>query len=349
MTGEVPAIAVNARVLSSSLTGVQRYLSSILNYMPDGVVELHPTDPKHGVRGHAWEQLLLPARLERKLLWSPSNTGPLSVTKQVLTVHDLASFDHPEFLNSRFAAWYRFLLPRLVRRVRRIIAVSEFTKERLMELFGIPEERIAVIWNGVDDRFRPQAEGQVSLALNKLGIPTRRYFVALGSLEPRKNLQRLLQAWSRIVLDLPDDVWLVLAGAKGKSLIFDATSFDPLPPRVHLTGYVPDEMLPALYTGAIATPYLSVYEGFGLPPLEAMACGTQALTSNRTALPEVVGDAALAVDPYDVDAISDGLIRLVGDTDFRAVLRRRGFERAKRFSWRSTAEQTWRVLGEAAE
>jgi len=349
MAGKSGRVTVNTRILAGHLTGVQRYLLSILANLPGTIDQIGPVSPLHGICGHSWEQIVLPKRLAGgELLWSPSNTGPLSVAKQVLTVHDLVALDHPEFLNPRFAAWYRFLLPKLARRVRRIIAVSEFTKRRLVEALEIPEDRVSVILNGVDDRFCTQSEEQISTTREKLGIPSRHYLVALGSLEPRKNLKRLLEAWSRAVSGLPDDVWLVVAGVKGKAMVFDGLSFDPLPPRVYLSGHVPDELLPALYAGAIAAPYLSVYEGFGLPPLEAMACGTPALTGNRTALPEVIGDAALMVDPYKVGAICEGLTSLVTDRELRENLRQRGLERARQFTWKRAAEQTWWVLQQAA-
>lgn len=341
-------ICVNTRILGGHLTGVQRYLLSIFEYLPGSIHRIGPERPAHGVRGHAWEQFALPAKVRGEVLWSPSNTGPLAVTRQVLTVHDLVPIDHPEFLNPRFAAWYQFLLPKLVRRVRHIIAISEFTKQRLMDAFGVSEQRITVIWNGVDERFRPQPLELIAAAIEELGIPSSRYLFALGSLEPRKNLRRLLEAWARIVHQLPDDVWLVLAGARGKSIVFDGMSFEPLPPRVHLTGHVPDQLLPALYSGAIAALYVSVYEGFGLPPLEAMACGTPALTGDQTALPEVVGNAALTVDPYDVGAIGAGLQSLVTDDVLRQDLRERGLQRATRFHWKDTADRTWHVLEEVA-
>ncbi len=140
----------------------------------------------------------------------------------------------------------------------------------------------------------------------------------------------------------------MVAGAKGKDIIFKNTSLDKLPPKVCMPGYVPDEYLPTLYSGAIALVYVSLYEGFGLPPLEAMACGTPVLTSNVTSLPEVVGDAALMVDPYDVDAIAEGIKRLIEDDNLRRELSQKGLARAKLFSWDRTAEVTWSVLKEAA-
>ncbi len=253
------------------------------------------------------------------------------------------------FLTPRFAAWYRFLVPRLVRRISRIIVISEFTKSRLLETTEINEEKITVIMNGVDHRFAPQDSETIEYAVRNLGLPTKHYILSIGSLEPRKNLGRLLRAWETVYRRLPEDVWLVVSGAKGKSLVFqDVPELQALPPRVFLTGHVSDELLPPLYAGALAFAYLSVYEGFGLPPLEAMASGTPALVGNRASLPEVVGDAAVQVDPFDAEAIADGLLRLVEDRSLREDLVQKGLERVKQFSWDRTAEQTWRVLEEAA-
>jgi glycosyltransferase involved in cell wall biosynthesis len=200
----------------------------------------------------------------------------------------------------------------------------------------------------VDARFHPIGADEIKRARVRLGIPSEHYLVTLGSLEPRKNLPRLLQAWAAIQNRIPADVWLVLAGAQGKRTVFGEVLFEDLPPRVHLTGHVPDELLPALYSGAIASPYLSLYEGFGLPPLEAMACGTPPLTGNLASLPEVVGDAGVMVDPNDVDAIADGIYRLVEDPQLRLVLRNKGLNRASQFSWEKTARQTRAFLEEVA-
>jgi len=342
-------VVVNARILSSVLTGVQRYTLELLSRFDDRVRTFAPKARLDGVRGHLWEQIVLPRRLKGELLFSPGNTGPLAVRRQVITVHDVVPLDHPEWLNPQFAAWYRFLVPSLVRRVRRVIAISEFTRKRLLERTGVEPEKIVVIPNGVDARFHPRSEEDVRRVRDALGIPTAHYVLSLGSLEPRKNLHRLLQAWGLIQAEVPEDVWLIVAGAKGKPLVFRDVSFDRLPPRVYLTGHVPDEHLPALYSGALAFVYVSVYEGFGLPPLEAMASGTPTLTSNQTALPEVVGDAGLMVDPYEVEAIAWEIKRLVEDSVLRAGLRKKGLERAKQFSWDKTAELTWKVLQEAAQ
>lgn len=342
-------ITVNTRILGTHLTGVQRYTLELLSRFKGNLQEIKPVRPLHGIRGHAWEQVILPTKLHGGLLWSPSNTGPLAVERQVVTIQDVSPMDHPQWMNPRFAAWYRFLTPRLARRVRSILTISEFTKQRIVAHCPESESKIHVVHLGVDARFHPIDEDVIKQARERLAIPSPHYLVALGSLEPRKNLSRLLQAWAAIQARIPGDVWLVIAGAQGRRLVFGDVSFENLPPRVHLTGHVPDELLPALYSGAIAAPYLSLYEGFGLPPLEAMACGTPPLTGNLASLPEVVGDAGVMLDPYDVDAIADGLLRLVEDSTLRAELSRKGLERVKQFSWEKTAELTWPVLKEAAE
>ena len=292
---------------------------------------------------------MLPIKVGKNVLWSPSNTGPLTVTRQVLTIHDVVPLDHPEWLNWKFAAWYRFLLPRLVLRVRRVIAISEFTKKRLIATTKIAPDKIIVIPNGVDGCFRPRPEIEVTSALEALGLPAKRYLLTVGSLEPRKNLRRLLAAWHLARASVAEDIWLVVAGGNGRAMIFgDTTGAEDVPPRVHLTGHVSDDLLPVLYAGAMAFVYVSEYEGFGLPPLEAMASGVPVLVSKTTAFPEVVGDAGLYINPHDVEEITEGLIRLLTDPVLAAELAARGLERAKLFSWERTAALTLKVLQEVA-
>ena len=338
---------VNTRILASHTTGVQRYLIELLARMPE-LQQVAPAKALAGMRGHAWEQLRLPGRCHGELLWSPSNTGPLALRNQVVTIHDVVPLDHPEWLNRRFAAWYRFLIPRLARRVRHVIVDSDFTRQRLIAHSGISQEKISVIHCGVEARFQPQSPHSIAAARTALQLPPVRYVLAVGSLEPRKNLGRLLLAWAQLLPQLPPDLWLVLAGAKGKSLVFaDVPELKRLPERVHLSGYVPDELLPALYAGAEVFVYPSVYEGFGLPPLEAMACGTPVIVGNRASLPEVVGDAGLSVDPYRFEAIAQGLMQLLGDAEQRARLRQAGRDQAARFEWGRAASQTLQVLQRA--
>lgn len=341
-------IVCNTRALSSNLTGVQRYTLELLSRFGNGLERIAPKNPQHGIKGHAWEQFSLPIKVGNRLLWSPSNSGPIIIEKQVVSVMDVSPLDHPDWSSWKFSSWYQFLLPTLINRVRGVLTISEFSRQRILHYCPKAESKVHVTLLAADSRFRPVDNVKIAQAVRFLGLPSAHYIVALGSLEPRKNLKSLLMAWIQVQSKLPDEVWLVLAGAKGKSLVFGNQSYEDLPPRVHLTGHVPDDVLPALYSGAMASVYLSFYEGFGLPPLEAMSCGTPVLVSNVTSLPEVVGDAALTVDPLDVEAVGAGLIRLVEDTALRADLKLRGLERAKLFSWDKTAQQTWQVLEEAA-
>jgi len=342
-------IAVNTRILGSHLTGAQRYTLELLSRFGNKVEVIKPSAPMHGVIGHAWEQLVLPGQLRGKLLFSPSNTGPLAVKNQVLTIHDVVPLDHPEWLNPRFATWYQFLIQKLAKRVAHVLTVSEFSKQRLLAHVPMDEHRITVTLNGVDKKLHPMSRSEVSTSLSVLQLPSQNYVLCVGSIEPRKNIARLIKAWSLVQHDIPDDTWLILTGHKGNARVFaDVAGLSTLPPRVHLTGHVDDEQLPALYAGATAFVYPSEYEGFGLPPLEAMASGVPVLTGNMTALPEVIGDAGLMVDPFDVEAIADGLKRIILDSRLREELRMRGLERAKRFTWDATAEDTWNILQQVA-
>ena len=340
-------LVCNARVLNNQLTGVPRYLRELISRFGDKVELIRPRRPREGINGHLWEQTVLPLLVGKRVLWSPATTGPLVARRQVVTIHDMVPFDHPEWLNSRFADWYRFLTPRLVRRVQSILVVSEFTKRRLIHHCPAAEPKINVVLLAADARFAPLDSASILAAHKALSIPSPHYLLALGSLEPRKNLGRLLLAWAQTEAKIPQDVWLVIAGGKGKKLTFGDMSFEKLPPRVHLTGRVADNLLPALYSGALGSVYVSLYEGFGLPPLEAMACGTPVLTSNVASLPEVVGDAAITVDPLNVDAIGDAIFRIVEDSTLRATLRSAGLAQAGRFNWDETARATWKVLHEA--
>jgi glycosyltransferase involved in cell wall biosynthesis len=237
----------------------------------------------------------------------------------------------------------------LAKQVLHIIAVSEFTKRRAVELLGVPQEKVTVIPNGVDERFSPRPEEEILAMRRSLGITWPAYLLYVGNLEPRKNLGRLLQAWTIAQQSVPREIELVVAGARGSSLVFEECSLGALPARVQFTGYVAEEQLPALYAGSLALLYPSLYEGFGLPPLEAMACGAPVITSANTSLPEVVGDAAILVDAEDAQSIADAITRIASSDSLRGELRRRGLERAKEFTWERTAEQTLRLLLEQAQ
>jgi glycosyltransferase involved in cell wall biosynthesis len=338
------SIALNARFYAHKPTGMQRYGIEMASRLADVLDVLRPSGSLRGYSGHLWEQAFLPAASGNRLLWSPNNTGPLAVARQVCTMHDIIPVEHPEWFSAPFAAWYKWLLPKLTRRAQHLIAVSEFTKQRLVERFGIRPEKITVVWNGVDAQFRPRTAAEVDEVRDALGIRTPKYLLSLGSLEPRKNLRRLLAAWGR--LEKSDDLSLVVVGAKGSPKVFRDAAIDEIPEGVHFTGYARQEHLPALYSGAMALVYPSLYEGFGLPPLEAMACGTPVITSNTTSLPEVTGGAALLIDPLDEGAIAAAMLRLIADQPLRDRLSALSIAHASTLTWDTTASQTWKVLEE---
>jgi glycosyltransferase involved in cell wall biosynthesis len=297
-----------------------------------------------GIKGHIWEQVYLPTLLQRRLLWSPGNTGPIGVSRQVLTVHDAASLDHPEWFERKFALWYAAMLPRLIRRVRAIITVSQFSKERIIRLIRVEPEHVHVIPNGVDQRFQLADPATVKKMKEDFGL-TSPYILFVGSIEPRKNLKMLLEAWQ---LGNFDGATLVVVGASDR--LFAKLEFDSVPEGIRLLGSVKDEALPALYSGAAGFVYPSIYEGFGLPPLEAMACGCPVALSDIPAHREVCGGNAIYFDPFipeDISAKLEYLLRLGAAS--RATLIEQGLRRAALYNWQGAASETWRVLTHAAD
>lgn len=351
MTGGVQstnAIAVNARYrchLGDHQTGVHRYAAQIERRISSHLELFTPRRMQLGVKGHMWEQFVLPALVGKRLLWSPSGTGPVAVSRQVSTIHDAIIHDRPEWFNPTYAQWVKWSVSALAQRAMHIITVSSFSKERIIATMGVDEAKVTVVLEGVDQDYRPGAAEEVEEAQAATGIPLdQRYVLYVGNIEPRKNLDGLLQAWDMALPEMPEDVSLVVAGARGLSRIFGGVAFDRLPERVHLIGYVPEHLLPALYSGALAFVYPSLYEGFGLPVLEAMACGTPVVASAASSLPEVVDNAGRLVDPHDAEDIADGLLSVVSKDDLRQELVRAGFQRAQALTWDRAATETLAVL-----
>ena len=341
---------INLRCLGYHVTGVQRYVLGILPHLQNQLEPLQPVADAQGVRGHLWEQLVLPHKLRGRLLWSPANTGPLSVDRQVITIHDAATLDHPEWFESKFARWYRFLLPRLMKKACRVVTVSEFSRRRLIEFAHLPEEKVVAIHNGVEDRLRPSDGSTLAEFLERRNFK-QPYFLCVASLEPRKNLRSLFTAWEQCQ---PEGIELLIAGGAGH--VFRDQGFSQPARGVRMLGHVDDAELPCLYSGARAFVFPSVYEGFGLPPLEAMACGCPVLSSHAASLPEVCGaeyqpdrpddkGAVFYFDPHDPEAIAASIVRLLRLTDAqRQTMIENGLRHARLFSWRRAAESTWQVL-----
>ena len=338
------AVFVNGRFRVHSMTGLQRYAEELISRMDGDLRVLEPGSKLTGLAGQAWEQLSLPARVRRGLLWSPCNTGPIGLHRQVVTIHDLFPLDHPEWFTPNFVRAFRAIVPRLIRRVQRVIAVSEFTRQSILAAAPEAEAKTVVIHSGIGPQFAPCHGCHATRAAEELGLPSRKYMLSVSSLEPRKNLGRILKAWEIALPDLPRDLWLVLAGKQGNPAVFGSAGIVRAPERVHFTGYIADALLPGLYAGAQTFLFPSLAEGFGFPPLEAMACGTPVLTSDTSSLPEVCGSAAYLVDATNAGQIARGIRELAQDRDLRANLRLRGLSRARKFSWSTTANRTWGVL-----
>jgi glycosyltransferase involved in cell wall biosynthesis len=333
---------INGRFHAHRPTGMQRYAIELCKRFQSKPRMVQPERPLKGVMGHAWEQAVLPRGVVNDLLWSPCNTGPVSVRRHIVTIHDLIPLEHPEWFGARFSLLYRLLIPNLVRRACHLAAVSEFTKSRLVRLLGVDDSKITVIENGVGEEFTIRPETEVSRVRKTLDIPDGPYLLSVCSLEPRKNLARLIEAWMHLG-KRRSGATLVIAGGKGNASVFRNVSLNAEPDHVMFTGYVADEDLPALYSGAQAFVYPSLYEGFGLPVLEALACGTRVIASNSTSIPEVAGSHATLIDPLSTTELARAIreVLSLGPEHSERVARH---QHACRFSWRESAASTERLL-----
>lgn len=290
-----------------------------------------------------WTQVELPAIARRAgadLIWSPANIGPLRVARQVVSIHDASVFVGPEWFSPAFRVYYRALLPRIGRRVERILAPSEAARSDLARHGVAPEERIDVVYPGISPAFHPAVD------LSGWGAE-RPYVLAVGSRDPRKNWKTLLQAWSMLPEGVRSGRQLILAG--GSARAFATNALGPLPPGTKLVGRVPEEKLPALYAGADLLTFPSLYEGFGLPPLEAMACGVPVVVSGAPSLREVCGDAALYHDPLDARGLARAMETALSDAATRENLRAAGRARALRYTWDSSGAKLAEIIERCVE
>lgn len=286
------------------------------------------------------------------LLFVPAHVLPIwSPRRAVVTIHDLGYLYYPEAHPLKRRLYLRWSTRWNAWRATRILADSEATKRDIITYCGVPAAKIDVAYLGVSPRFAPvDDQARLRSTAERYGI-TGPYLLYVGTVQPRKNLLRLLDAWAAYLATAPSTpVTLVIAGKRGwlTEQIERRATAHGIRDRVRFTGYVADDDLPALLSGALAFLLPSLYEGFGLPVLEAQACGTPVLTSTTSSLPEVAGDAAVLVDPADTSAIRDGIARLIEDANLREELRVRGLARVAGWTWERTARQTLDTLEVAA-
>lgn len=318
--------------------GIGRYAREIIPRLQrDGaVVEqlepfqlLHPLEP---IR-LSWQI----ARRDPDVYFSPGFNPPLwSAAPFVFMIHDLIHLRFAKDYDWRQRVYYERVVGSATRRASAVLTVSEFSKGAILDWAHVPESKVRVVSPGVAEGFGPNVE--------PLSLPYT-YFLYVGNRKSHKNVPRLLEAFARA--SLGPGMRLVFSGNPDRETAGLAIRLG-LGERVVFFGPVTEDVLPRLYRGAIALVFPSLLEGFGLPPLEAMACGTPVIASNSSSIPEVVGDAGMLVDPYDVQALSNAVRRVLSDESLRASMSAKGIERARSFSWDRTAEQVLEVLREAA-
>ena len=338
----MPEVLVNARAAARrQLSGVERWAVELAARLPalrpEAYAIARPPRALSYQAGQAWEQVALPLRARRlgaRLVLNPANLAPLAWPANVVVVHDAVALSHPEWFSAAYAAWHRRVLPAVVRRARRVITVSRFSRAELAAFTGVEAD---VVPGGVDERFTPAADA--AGARRALGLPGP-YVLCVAGESERKNFAALAAVASALA---PRGVSVVTAGSRRAH--HGAPSS---PAGVRALGYVDDARLPGLYAGAEAFVLPSRHEGFGLTCLEAMACGTPVVAGAAGALPETCGDAALLVDPADSGAVADAVCAVVADRALSECLAAAGRRRAARFSWDATARQIDALLAAEA-
>lgn len=357
-------ITINGRFLEQPVTGVQRYSLELLGAL-DALLAQQPAKARSTalrcltppgcthlpawnfldiqtvghLSGNLWEQVDLPRAARGQLLFSPANIGPYLAPRQVVTIHDPSVFAVPYAYSFLFRLKYRTLIRRLGQIALRIITVSEFSRRELGRWCGIPAQRIQVIYEGHEHILRHPPDESI---FDRHSIGQRPYFLTVGSNSPHKNFATAAAAFDMARLPAVD---LVVTGGEF-SKVFKTPAL-PAAGSLVRTGYLSDAELRALYQRAVGLIYPSRYEGFGLVPLEAMACGCPVICSSAASLPEVCGDAVLYSPPDDAAQFSAHLQRLLADPALRARLSAAGRAQAARFTWQQAARETWNVLAHA--
>lgn len=348
-------IVVNARFLTQHITGVQRFAIEISlrlkDMLKDEIVFVAPKDivleeyaqqlnavTFGKLHGHLWEQIELPLYLKlhgNPLLLCLCNTAPLYYGNKIVTLHDVAFYVFPKMFSKLFLIVYRFMIPRILKYSKHVITVSEFSKQEIINYCGTDADKISVVYNAVSGNFKYAEDKELA---------SHKYFLAVSSLNYRKNFPAVLEAFKKfeehnrngelyIIGDMTNSSFAALDIVKYKS-----------DKRIKFLGRVSDSDLVRYYSNAVAFIYPSLYEGFGIPPLEAQQCHCPVISSNATSLPEVLKQSALLISPNDINGFAANMQRLLEDYSLRGELVRKGLENISRFSWSDSANKVVRIL-----
>lgn len=325
------------------MTGIQRFSYELCKALTDigtEIIILAPKKIRNEYRlncriiqfgifsGILWEQVDLPLFLlkhKNPLLLNFGSPGPIFYTNRIVTVHDISFYIHPAWFSKKYYYYYRLVTPVFTRLSKKVITVSEFSKNEIKRLIGIPDDKITVIHNAVSRTLTKRR--------SKTSLKKERYILTVASLDPRKNLVRLVEAYKQA--GIGKEIKLVLAGRIDPIFNMDI----PEEILANSVGYVPDEELASLYENATLFVYPSLYEGFGIPPLEAMSLGCPVILSDIPVFREIFGDAACYVDAYKTMSIRDGILRVLTDETYRDELIRKGLEKASHYNWERSAEK----------
>lgn len=348
-------IIVNARFLTQEITGVQRFGIEISlelkKLLKDEIKFVSPYNIKQekyakaleGVvigkhKGHVWEQLDLPLYLKKykkPLLLNLANTAPVFYKNKISTIHDIAFEVYPQTFSKTFLYIYKFLIPRIIESSKHVITVSEFSRREISGFYHIDKNKISVIYNAVNTKFK-HAEN--------LELKSKRYFLAVSSLNYRKNFVAVLKAFNSYSQSHTNEQLYIIGDVRNKNFKgIDISEFVDNP-KIKFLGRVSDDELVSYYSNALAFIYPSLYEGFGIPPLEAQTCGCPVICSSTTCLPEVFKDSVLYCDPYDVNNIVEKMRQIVEDENLRGEIIACGYKNAYSYEWSSSAKSVSSIL-----
>ena len=345
-------IVVNARFLTQSVTGVQRFAMEICLKLKDSMDNIEFVTPSNVMQqevfnaldakivgkrhGHLWEQIDLPQYLRKKgnpLLINLANTAPLFYKNKVVTIHDVAYKVFPQTYPKSFLMFYSFIIPRLLHGAKHVITVSEFSKSEICKFYGVLNDKVSVVYNAVSERFTP-----------KPTVDGQRYFLAVSSMNYRKNFIYILEAFAKYQKQGGKEALYIIGDLKNKSFKEIDLSQYKNNKQIKFLGRVSDEDLIAYYSNALAFIYPSFYEGFGIPPLEAQACGCPAICADASCLPEIFGDSVLYCNPYHASSLVEVMEILASDTNLCQSQIEEGKKNLSRYSWQKSAEQLMNVI-----